>query len=113
MAEDPAFGKPAFLKAKSLHVGVEIWPFLHLAQSGGHGSDIDQPEIALVQAPSGDWNFSSLGGKSRAASPGRWPAAGFGAHAAGSFSEARKGQQRPLDVCAEPSATGSRWCWSR
>src|SRR5579862_9221040 len=28
VAEDPAFGKPAFVKAKSLHVGVELIPFL-------------------------------------------------------------------------------------
>jgi hypothetical protein len=27
VAEDPAFGKPAFIKAQSLHLGVEIWPF--------------------------------------------------------------------------------------
>ena len=30
---------------------------------------IDQPEISLVQAPSGDWNFSSLGGKTRRSAP--------------------------------------------
>jgi AsmA protein len=38
---------------------------------------IDQPEIALVQTPSGDWNFSSLGAKTAkpaaAAAPGTEP----------------------------------------
>src|SRR5262249_45600691 len=29
---------------------------------------IDQPQISLVQAKTGDWNFSSLGGKSKAPS---------------------------------------------
>ena len=28
VAEDPAFGKPAIIKAQSLHVGVELWPFI-------------------------------------------------------------------------------------
>jgi AsmA protein len=67
VAEDPAFGKPAFLQAKSLHVGVQIWPFLISRKLIVTDLLIDQPEIALVQAPSGDWNFSSLGGKSRVA----------------------------------------------
>src|SRR5579862_7154551 len=67
VAEDPAFGKPAFLQAKSLHVGVRIWPFLISRKLIVTDLLIDQPEIALVQAPSGDWNFSSLGGKSKAA----------------------------------------------
>jgi hypothetical protein len=30
---------------------------------------LDRPEIALVQAPSGDWNLSSLGGKTKKAQP--------------------------------------------
>lgn len=63
VAEDPAFGKPAFLRAKSLHVGVEIWPFLFSRKLIVTDLLIDQPEIALVQASSGDWNFSGLGGK--------------------------------------------------
>ena len=67
VAEDPAFGKPAFLRAKSLHVGVQIWPFLISRKLIVTDLLIDQPEIALVQAPSGDWNFSSLGNKSKAA----------------------------------------------
>jgi AsmA protein len=66
VAEDPAFGKPAFLRAKSLHVGVEIWPFLLSRKLIVTDLLIDQPEIGLVQAPSGNWNFSSLGGKSNA-----------------------------------------------
>jgi AsmA protein len=64
VAEDPAFGKPAFLRAKSLHVGVEIWPFLMSRKMVVTNLSLDQPEIALVQSPKGDWNFSSLGSKS-------------------------------------------------
>ena len=67
VAEDPAFGKPAFVKAKSLHVGVELIPFLFSRKLNVTDLDIDQPDIALVQAPSGNWNFSTLGAKSKAA----------------------------------------------
>jgi len=69
VAEDPAFGKPAFLQAKSLHVGVELWPFLISRKLIVRDLTIDQPEIALVQSPTGDWNFSSLGSRSKGAPP--------------------------------------------
>src|SRR5215831_12412415 len=71
VAEDEAFGKPAFVSAKSLNVGAEIWPFLMSQKLIITYLTIDQPEIVLAQAPSGNWNFSSLGGKSKkTASPG-------------------------------------------
>ena len=76
VAEDPAFGKPAFLQAKSLHVGVELWPFLISRKLIVKDLTIDAPEISLVQSPSGDWNFSSLGAKSKtAAAPASSPGA--------------------------------------
>ena len=73
VAEDPAFGKPAFLRAQSLHVGVKIWPFLLSRNLVVTDLTIDRPEIALVQAPSGGWNFSSLGGNRSSAAPSRVP----------------------------------------
>jgi len=69
VAEDPAYGKPAFLRAKSLHVGVELWPFLVSRKLIVTDLTIDQPEILLTQSPSGDWNFSSLGKHKTAAPP--------------------------------------------
>jgi AsmA protein len=65
VAEDQAFGQPAFIRAKSLGVGAEIWPFLMSRKLIVTYLTIDQPEIALVQAPSGNWNFSSLGGTTK------------------------------------------------
>jgi AsmA protein len=77
VAEDAAFGKPAFIAARSLSVGAEIWPFLLSRKLIVTYLTIDQPEIALVQTSSGDWNFSSLGSKSRkppaAPAPGTAP----------------------------------------
>ena len=73
VAEDQAFGKPAFVHAKSLAVGAQIWPFLASRKLMVTYLTIDQPEIALVQAPSGNWNFSSLGSKAQRSSTGTEP----------------------------------------
>ena len=75
VSEDQAFGKPAFISAKALNVGAEIWPFLMSRKLIVTYLTIDQPQIALVQAPSGSWNFSSLGGK-RATATAPAPAPG-------------------------------------
>src|SRR5215469_18506273 len=73
VAEDQAFGKPAFVHAHSLAVGAEIWPFLTSRRLVVTYLTIDQPEIELVQAPSGNWNFSSLGSKAQRSSAGPAP----------------------------------------
>ncbi len=75
IADDPAFNKAPFVKAKSLNVGVELIPLivskaLHVTDVSLHG-----PEIALVRSENGDkWNFSSLGNNSAAAATGSQPA---------------------------------------
>ena len=62
IAEDPAFGKNAFVTAKSLKVGVELMPLIMSKEL--HVTDIalEQPEITLLKTADGKWNFSSLGG---------------------------------------------------
>ena len=67
VSEDPHFGKPAFVSAKSLKVGVEILPFVLSRKLNVKQITLDGPEIVLAQAPGGDWNFSSLGSKKAAA----------------------------------------------
>ena len=66
IADDPAFSKDPFIRAKSLKVGVEVMPLIF--SKALHVTDItlDQPEIALLRDASGKWNFSSLGNKSEA-----------------------------------------------
>lgn len=68
IADDPAFSKDPFVRAKSLKVGVEVMPLI--LSKTLHVTDItlDKPEISLLRDASGKWNFSSLGGKSEAAS---------------------------------------------
>jgi AsmA protein len=63
IADDPAFSKTPFLKAKSLDAGVELLPFLTSRKINVTGITIDQPEIALLQMPTGEWNYAKLGAK--------------------------------------------------
>src|ERR1041385_7045569 len=61
ISEDPKFGSTPFLKAKSLNVGAELIPLIMSRKLDVTGITIDQPEIVLLQSPSGAWNFSTLG----------------------------------------------------
>ena len=64
ISEDPKFGSGSFFDAKSVAVGVEMMPLIFSRQLHVTGVTIDQPEVTLLRAPSGDWNFSTLGAKS-------------------------------------------------
>jgi len=62
ISDDPGFSKGPFLRAKKLEVGVKLLPLIFSRSVQVTGITIDQPELTLVHAPSGQWNFSSLGG---------------------------------------------------
>jgi AsmA protein len=62
ISDDPAFNKGPFLTAKKLEVGVKLLPLIFSRSVQVTGIAIDRPELTLVHAPSGEWNFSSLGG---------------------------------------------------
>ena len=79
VSEDPTFGSGAFLKAKSVKVGVEIMPLIFSRQIHVTGVAVDQPEVTLLRAPSGEWNFSSLGAKGTASQAGSSPSSGSAA----------------------------------
>ena len=64
IADDPAFSKDSFIRAKSLKVGVEVMPLIFSKTLHITDITLDKPEIALLRDASGKWNFSSLGGKS-------------------------------------------------
>jgi AsmA protein len=63
VADDPAFSPAPFVRAKSLKVSVELWPLITTRKLNVTGLTINQPEISLLQSPSGEWNYSSLGSK--------------------------------------------------
>jgi len=66
IADDPKFSQAAFIQAKSLKVGVEVMPLILHKQLNVTHILIDQPEITLLRNREGVWNFSSLGGASKA-----------------------------------------------
>jgi AsmA protein len=69
IADDPAYSRTPFVQAKSLAIGVELWPLIASHQLRVTGLSIDQPSIVLMQAPNGEWNFSKLGGARAEAAP--------------------------------------------
>jgi AsmA protein len=82
IADDPAFGKSSFITAKSLKVGVELMPLVFSKQLNVTGIALNEPQITLLKAANGTWNFSSLGGadakkKPESNSPGASTAQNF------------------------------------
>ena len=69
IADDPAFSKTPFLRAKSLAAGVDLMPLILSRKLNVTGVTIDQPEIDLIQTAAGVWNFSSLGAPAPNATP--------------------------------------------
>src|SRR6185312_17039293 len=61
IADDPAFSKSWFITAKSLKVGVELMPLIFSKQLKVTEIALNEPQITLLKATNGTWNFSSLG----------------------------------------------------
>jgi AsmA protein len=61
IAEDPGFGKASFLTAKQLRIGVEIKPLIFRRKLIVRRFEVDGPQIHLIRAADGTWNFSTLG----------------------------------------------------
>jgi AsmA protein len=67
IADDAAFSKSPFVEAQSLKVGVELIPLIFSKTLRVTDVTLNQPEISLVRSENGaQWNFSSLGNKSKA-----------------------------------------------
>jgi len=64
IADDPAFSKSSFVTAKSLKVGVELMPLIFSKQLNVTDITLDSPQITLLKAANGKWNFSTIGGAS-------------------------------------------------
>jgi AsmA protein len=73
IADDPAFSNTPFVTAKSVDVSVEMMPLLFSRSVRVTALTLKEPELVLLRAPSGKWNFSSLG--SGPAAPAATPSA--------------------------------------
>ena len=78
IADDAAYSKTPFIRAKSLKVGVELEPLLFSQKLNVTGIEIQEPDIALVQSDAGVWNFATLGTKTQAKPPAAEPPASSG-----------------------------------
>ena len=61
VADDPAFSKAPFVLAKSLAVGVEMWPMILSREAKVTSVELQEPQIMLMRNAAGKWNFDSLG----------------------------------------------------
>ncbi|HEV2621953.1 MAG TPA: AsmA family protein [Frateuria sp.] len=62
IGDDPAFGTQPFVTARSLELGVRLWPLLLHRQLHVTSLTLEQPQVRLLQDRSGRWNFARLGG---------------------------------------------------
>ncbi len=78
IADDPTFSNTPFIRAKSLGVGVEVMPLIFSKTLHITDLTLTDPQVALLRARSGKWNFSTLGNaatQGNAAPPAKQPAA--------------------------------------
>jgi hypothetical protein len=69
IGDDPAYGRQPFLTAKSLSVGVALWPLIRSRQLNVHSLTFDSPHVELLRTPKGDWNFDTIGGSGAGGTP--------------------------------------------
>ena len=58
--DDPEFSKAPFVSAKSVSIGVDVWPLIAQRSLRVESFTLDRPRVALLRASNGTWNFSSL-----------------------------------------------------
>ncbi|MCU1249683.1 MAG: hypothetical protein JWQ49_2712 [Edaphobacter sp.] len=63
VADDPQFSSEPFITAKVVHIGVQVRPLLLQRQILIESLEIEAPQIHLVRAANGAWNFSTLSRK--------------------------------------------------
>jgi AsmA protein len=61
VADDPNFNAAPFLTAKEIRIGVLLWPLIFSRKVNLQSIQIKSPQITLIHAANGTWNFSSIG----------------------------------------------------
>jgi AsmA protein len=61
IADDPAFSPSPFLQAKEVKVGVALFPLIFSRRLEVRSFTVTDPQVSLLRAPSGQWNFSNMG----------------------------------------------------
>ena len=75
VADDPDFSAAPFLTAQELRIGVSLRPLIFSHELVLRGFEIEFPQISVIRASNGAWNFSSIGHRAAtSASAGGGPA---------------------------------------
>jgi AsmA protein len=61
VADDPSFSAEPFLTAKELRIGVSLRQLIFSREVVLRDLEIQSPQITVIRAASGAWNFSSVG----------------------------------------------------
>ncbi len=61
IADDPAFSQSPFLTATQLKAGVALMPLIFSKRLDVSSFTVTDPQVTLLRAQSGRWNYSSLG----------------------------------------------------
>lgn len=61
ISDDPSFSNQPFLQAKALKIGVELGPLIFHHQLEVTHFTAEEPNIQLIHAANGTWNFSTIG----------------------------------------------------
>jgi len=61
IADDPSFSSSPFITAKKVRIGVPLRPLIFSHQLNIRSFEIESPQIAMIKAANGAWNFSSIG----------------------------------------------------
>jgi AsmA protein len=69
IADDPAFSNSSFVTARSLKIGVELMPLIFSRRLNVTNITLEEPQITLLKAATGKWNFSSIGAASTQKEP--------------------------------------------
>jgi AsmA protein len=63
VADDPQFSSQPFITATVVHIGVQMRPLILQQEIIIESLEMEAPQINLVHAANGAWNFSTLGRK--------------------------------------------------
>ena len=75
VSDDPAFSPAPFLTAKEFRIGVSLLPLIFSHRLEIRSFQIQSPQINVIRAENGIWNFSSIG-KAATGSASAAPASG-------------------------------------
>jgi AsmA protein len=71
VADDPAFSSAPFLTAKEVRIGVSLRPLIFSHRLNVRSFQIEAPQVSLIRAANGAWNFSSVGRLRASGAPAR------------------------------------------